>query len=95
MLMTSKYNTGDIVQFVKDNGNIGVGRICSVRMTHSYETQKRVEYEIYLLRVKPSCVYNSLTVKEYNIQKKLNKKAFEKAYAQECAKYLSSEETNY
>lgn len=90
MKFKSKYNIGDIVLFYTNSWEQKIGRIISVCIKFSYETLKKISYDISLFVPNSSQVYTNY-INENDIIKKINKKAFEKIYAEECAKYVVNE----
>lgn len=89
MKLKSKYNIGSIVEFYNDGiQDYDIARINGIKMEFSWETLQRTTY--YVSSFRKNNDY-SIEIKEHQIRKTLNKKAFERAYAEQCAKELKNE----
>lgn len=86
MKLKSKYNIGSIVEFYNDRiQDYDIARIDGVTIEFSWERLQRNTYSISIFR-KDNNYYEE--IQECKIIRQLNKKAFEKAYAEKCAKEL-------
>lgn len=85
MKIKTKYNIGDIIQFCSDRNELKVGKIVSLDI-FIYDEQE-VSYEVQLFAGDLN-FDNGINLKEDKIIKKLNRKAFEKTYAEQCAKEI-------
>ena len=89
MKLKSKYNVGAIVEFFNDGiHDYDIARINGIKMEFSWETLQRTSYYVSPFRKNNSY---SMEIKEHQIRKTLNKKAFERVYAEQCAKELRDE----
>lgn len=90
MKFKSKFNVGDVVLFynrkICDND---IGKIDSIKISFSWETMLEEKYVISPARIEEDYSYKGVEVEINSIHKKLNKKAFERAFAEKCAKYLT------
>lgn len=94
MKLKSKYNVGDIVIFYNENTNENeIGSIDKIEIKFSWEILQKTKYTISLRKINGTYTCNSKEVPEAYIYKKLNKRAFEKAYAEQCAKEIVKNET--
>ena len=93
MRFKSKFNVGDVVLFynhkICDND---IGKIDSISMSFSYVTMLKEKYVISPARIEEYYSYNGVEVEINSSRKKLNKKAFEKAFAEKCANYVAKGE---
>lgn len=86
MKLKSKYNVGDIVRFYNEAiPDDDIGRIYSVNIKFSIETLQQTSYKVTPIRMNNNY---SVEIYEFKIKEKLNKKAFEKAYTEHCAKEM-------
>ena len=87
MKFKTKYNVGDIVVFEKQDFSRDIGKITGVDLFFSYETMLEIKYiiERFCKDAIISLSSNSVSIKGNSIIKKLNRKAFEKAYAEKWA----------
>lgn len=89
MKFKSKFNIGDVVLFLNHKTcNNDIGTINSIRLDFSYETMLKEKYIISPARIECDYSYNGVEVEVNSIYKKLNKKAFEYAFAEKCANYV-------
>lgn len=84
MKFKSKYNIGDIVEFTQSHMNY-LGRITKITVSYVQDLGVIIKYQVILVG-KNSYVINE--VYEGEIYKRLNKPAFEKAYAGYRAKQI-------
>ena len=91
MKIITKYNAGDIVLFYNKSINENdIGMITGVSFKYDLDPSiKFLEDRISPVKIVKDFYDNRVEVDETNIMKKLNKKAFEKAFAEKCAKYLT------
>lgn len=91
MKFKTKYNIGDVVIFY---GNPvfekEVGQIDKIKIDFSWETSQRTQYSIK--RININSIRASITVSETDIQRKLNKKAFEKEFTKLCVREVLKDE---
>lgn len=86
MKFKTQYNIGDIVIFSKSDFKKDIGAITGIKIFFSWEAGQRTNYDIKPFAVNEDIrVCNNVEIREHEIVKKLNKKAFEKAYAEKCA----------
>lgn len=85
MKIKTKYNIGDIIQFCSDRNELKVGKIVSLDI-FIYDEQE-VNYGVKLFAGDLN-LDNGIDLIEHKIIKRLNRKAFEKAYAEQCAKKI-------
>lgn len=92
MRFKSKYNVGDVVMFynhrIHDND---IGKIGSIKISFSLETLHKESYRIYPVRIEEDYSDNGIEIEVNSIRMQLNKKAFEKAFAEKCARYVSNQ----
>ena len=82
MKFKTKYNVGDIVVFEKQDFSRDIGKITGIDLFFSYETMLEIKYIVERF-FKDATIYDSsVSIKGDSIIKKLNRKAFEKAYAE-------------
>lgn len=90
MKFKSKYNMGDVVHFYNNkicDNDIGV--ITSINISFSWQTMLKEKYVISPARIEEDYSDNGVEVEIDSIRKKLNKRAFDKAFAEKCAKHLT------
>lgn len=93
MRFKSKFNVGDVVLFYNHKiCNNDIGKIDSIIISFSYETMLQEKYKISPARIECDYSYKGVEVEINSIRKKLNKKAFEKAFAEKCANYVAKGE---
>lgn len=86
MKFKTKYNIGDIVVFEKQDFSRDIGKITGVNIFFSYETMLEIKYIVRRFCCKDATLSSNLIeIKGNSIIKKLNRKAFEKAYAEKWA----------
>ena len=85
MKFKTKYNIGDIVIFEKQDFSRDIGKITGVDIFFSYETMLEIKYIVERFCKDATISSNSVSIKGNSIIKKLNRKAFEKAYAEKWA----------
>ena len=85
MKIKTKYNIGDIIQFCSDRNELKVGKIVTLDI-FIYD-EREVSYGVKLFAGDLN-LDNGIDLIEHKIIKKLNRKAFEKAYAEQCAKEI-------
>lgn len=85
MRFKTKYNIGDIVVFEKQDFNNDIGKITGIDLFFSYETMLEIKYIVEKFGKDATLAGSSIEIKGNSIIKKLNKKAFEKAYAEKWA----------
>jgi hypothetical protein len=91
--LKSKYNIGEIVQFKNpETKDIDVGSIDKVFISFSWEQLQKEEYMITPIRMRAVYVSDWVRVEKTDIRKKLNKIAFKRAYAEQCAKEMMKSE---
>lgn len=88
MRFKSKYNIGDIVLFYNETTQkTEIGKIRKLRIDFSYETNKQELY--FVEKVKTDIILGldeRIKISEHYIEKRLNKRVFEKEFAKICAK---------
>ena len=85
MKFKTKYNIGDIVVFEKQDFSRDIGKIMGVDLFFSYETMLEIKYIVEKFFKDATITSSSIEIKGNSIIKKLNRKAFEKAYAEKWA----------
>ena len=85
MKFKTKYNVGDIVVFEKQDFSRDIGKITGVDLFFSYETMLEIKYMVERFFKDATISGSSIEIKGNSIIKKLNRKAFEKAYAEKWA----------
>lgn len=89
MKLKSKYNVGDVVRFYNyTTSKYEIGAITRIHVEFSLEKLQKTWYTIETVKIKKAYTSFATNVDEYDILQKLNKKAFNKAYAEECAKSI-------
>lgn len=87
MKLKSKYNIGNVVEFYNEGKqDYDIAKITGIKMEFSWETLQRTSYQ-----VSPFRKFYSVEIKEHQIKRTLNKKAFEMAYAEKCAREIEDE----
>lgn len=90
MKLKSKYNIGNIVRFYNNAiCDDDIGKIEGIKMSFSWANLQKTSYDITPIRVNN---HYSVEVEEFRIKQTLNKIAFEKAYAELCAKEMMKSE---
>lgn len=85
MKFKTKYNIGDIVVFDKQDFSRDIGKITGIDLFFSYDAMLEIKYIVERF-CKDATIYgSSVSIKGNSIIKKLNRKAFEKAYAEKWA----------
>lgn len=92
MRFKTKYNIGDYVIFLDFGRNIG--EIVGIDIHFSWETLQETTYRVRTKQIKSDIFEGIETVKEWDIVERINKKAFEKAFAEKCVEYIAKGENN-
>lgn len=85
MKFKTKYNIGDIVVFDKQDFSRDIGKITGVDLFFSYDTMLEIKYIVERFGKDATITGSLIEIKGNSIIKKLNRKAFEKAYAEKWA----------
>ena len=85
MKFKTKYNIGDIVVFDKQDFSRDIGKITGVDLFFSYDAMLEIKYIVERFCKDATITSSSIEIKGNSIIKKLNRKAFEKAYAEKWA----------
>lgn len=93
MKLKTKYNIGDVVRYYNYTSSTNeIGIITHIYTDFSWETLQKTRYTIEKVKISNEPCSFHKTVDEYDIKQRLNKKAFEKAFAEECAREVAKGE---